>query len=161
MTGLKPEPLSFVHLDSTIDAWNTEGLRGVQLLVVLAICTFVRDEPPWFAFPSIATLAERAGLNEKTVRKAITALESEGFITLERRTKRPSMIYLKLASTPNSGSRSVDATTPKSGANYSQKWVSTTPKSGSRTNRNKRTNSEGIENSYASLVPQGQEWLKR
>lgn len=79
--------------------WETAvGVEGSHLLVLLSIADHAGDDGT--AFPSVTRLASRARCDERTVQRALAALESEGWL---ERQMRPGHSTLYRLLTPDTG----------------------------------------------------------
>ena len=68
--------------------WAELTPASAKVLIVLAECVNDKrrgDEGRWFAWPSVATIGERAGLGRRAVQKALGDLETRGLIDRCRR----------------------------------------------------------------------------
>lgn len=153
--------VKYIDLQTEKDAWNLDGLGGIDLLVVLTINTFA-DAETHRAHPSIARLARQSGLDQKTVRAALARLEKRGLVVVERHDRKPSTLTLRIPTTASFGTTASGSsygsptddfggsTTTKFPFDYSQKRQFTTTKSGTRTNRKE-----------IFKTPEGEEWMNR
>ncbi|WP_419628623.1 helix-turn-helix domain-containing protein, partial [Thiolapillus sp.] len=68
-------------------------------------------------WPSLARLALMTGYSERTVRRALRALEAAGLVRIERRPGRPALYSLNLSTTPDRESGDPGQSVPRTGKN--------------------------------------------
>ena len=83
------------------EVWSMEGLDPLQTLVLLALADNASDEG--HCFPSIATLARKTRLHERTVQKHLAELEAAGHITRHERAGRSTVftVHPRPTATPS------------------------------------------------------------
>lgn len=64
-------------------AWSVDGITPTQKLVLMGLASYADERNS--CFPGQQTLADRAGVSTRTVRRALDDLESQGLIRREQR----------------------------------------------------------------------------
>jgi hypothetical protein len=72
-----------VSIEVLSAVWKRSTQEGKCLLVLLALADNA-DEDRWLAWPSVATLAKKARMSERSVQRALRSLEDAGEIVLVR-----------------------------------------------------------------------------
>jgi hypothetical protein len=124
------EGVRFLHVPTTLAIWNDSGARGTDLLVLLTVGTFMPASDR-SCRPSIGALASRSGLHEETIRVSLARLQQSGVLDIQRRDRMPSVLTLRLATTPEIPSTDLGSTpetpTREIGRNYPGNTGQTTP----------------------------------
>lgn len=94
-------------LVSNVIIFGYAGLTDAEKLTYAAIDSFdwpdEKGERKGYAYPSLGTLGHRRGLEERTIRRHLAALESVGLLTRQQRAGRPSLIWIEEPSEEESG----------------------------------------------------------
>uniref|UniRef100_UPI003AF62E4A helix-turn-helix domain-containing protein n=1 Tax=Thiolapillus sp. TaxID=2017437 RepID=UPI003AF62E4A len=93
-----------------------QALRAPEKPVLVALAEHVggAGRECW---PSLARLALMTGYSERTVRRALRALEAAGLVRIERRPGRPALYSLNLSTTPDRESGAPGQSVPRTGKN--------------------------------------------
>jgi len=94
-------------LVSNVIIFGYRKLTDAEKLTFQAIDSFdwpdEKGERKGYAYPSLSTLARLRGVDERTIRRHLAALEGAGLLTREQRAGRPSLLWIEEPSAEESG----------------------------------------------------------
>ena len=94
----------------------SQALAAPAKPVLVALAEHVSGEGR-ACWPSVSRLARMTGYAERTVRRALRALEAAGLVRIERRPGRPALYSLNLSTTPDRESGDPGQSVPRTGKN--------------------------------------------